>query len=75
MISSNEKKAPAKTEDKKEGEEKPATPTEEVKKDPTLLTVEDVREHCRLLERSVISKESRCQYYKTLFFVTNAQDT
>ena len=40
-------------------DEKAATPVEEVKKDPTLLTVEDVREHCRLLERSVISKESR----------------
>ena len=29
------------------------------KKDPVILTLEDVREHCRLLERSVVSKESR----------------
>ena len=29
------------------------------KKDPVLLTLEDIREHCRLLERSVVSKESR----------------
>jgi len=29
------------------------------KKDPMLLTLEDIREHCRLLERSVISKEAR----------------
>merc|ERR1711899_461569 len=27
--------------------------------DPATLTLEDVREHCRLLERSVVSKESR----------------
>jgi 26S proteasome regulatory subunit N3 len=31
----------------------------EEKKDPATLTLEDVREHCRLLERSVVSKESR----------------
>jgi len=31
----------------------------EVKKDPAVLTIEDIREHCRLLERSVVSKESR----------------
>jgi hypothetical protein len=56
-IGNDKKTLAAKTEDKdkKEVDEK----TEEVKKDPTLLTVEDVREHCRLLERSVISKESR----------------
>ena len=29
------------------------------KKDPVLLTLEDIREHCRLLERSVVSKENR----------------
>ena len=34
-------------------------PKEAEKKDPALLTLEDVREHCRLLERSVVSKESR----------------
>ena len=28
-------------------------------KDPMLLTLEDIREHCRLLERSVVSKENR----------------
>ena len=55
----NSKKVTIKAENKKDGDEKPGTPTEEVKKDPTLLTIEDVREHCRLLERSVISKESR----------------
>ena len=31
----------------------------EEKKDPAVLTLEDVREHCRLLERSVVSKETR----------------
>lgn len=59
MVVGSEKKVAVKAEEKKDAEEKVATPTEEVKKDPTLLTVEDVREHCRLLERSVISKESR----------------
>ena len=29
------------------------------KKDPVILTLEDIREHCRLLERSVVSKENR----------------
>lgn len=38
-------------------DEKQEKPTE--KKDPQLLTLEDIREHCRLLERSVISKEAR----------------
>ena len=59
MVAGNDKKTAVKTEEKKEGDEKSPSPVEEVKKDPTLLTVEDVREHCRLLERSVISKESR----------------
>ncbi len=47
-------------------EKKEETKSEEVKevkevekKDPATLTLEDVREHCRLLERSVVSKESR----------------
>ena len=38
------------------------TVAEEIKddmKDPMLLTLEDIREHCRLLERSVVSKETR----------------
>ena len=38
------------------------TVVEEIKddmKDPMLLTLEDIREHCRLLERSVVSKETR----------------
>ena len=50
------------TTDKKEKEEVKAEETKEVKeekKDPATLTLEDVREHCRLLERSVVSKESR----------------
>ncbi len=38
-------------------DEKQDKPNE--KKDPQLLTLEDIREHCRLLERSVISKETR----------------
>jgi hypothetical protein len=45
MAVGNDKKVAVKSDDK--AEEKPATPTEEVKKDPILLTVEDVREHCR----------------------------
>ena len=32
---------------------------EEEKKDPDLLTVEDIREHCKLIRRSVETKESR----------------
>ena len=32
---------------------------EEEKKDPDLLTVEDIREHCKLIRRSVDTKESR----------------
>ena len=50
----------AKTE--KKDEDKPTEETKEEetpKKDPATLTLEDVREHCRLLERSVVSKESR----------------
>merc|ERR1712004_382578 len=50
------------TTDKKEKEDVKAEETKEVKeekKDPATLTLEDVREHCRLLERSVVSKESR----------------
>merc|ERR1712012_887352 len=46
----------------KKDEAKPTEETKEVKeekKDPATLTLEDVREHCRLLERSVVSKESR----------------
>ena len=31
----------------------------EEKKDPDLLTVEDIREHCKLIRRSVETKESR----------------
>ena len=34
-------------------------PEKEEKKDPDLLTVEDIREHCKLIRRSVDSKESR----------------
>ena len=46
----------------KKEETKSTEETKEVKeekKDPATLTLEDVREHCRLLERSVVSKESR----------------
>ena len=31
----------------------------EEKKDPDLLTVEDIREHCKLIRRSVETKEPR----------------
>ena len=31
----------------------------EEKKDPDLLTVEDIREHCKLIRRSVETKGSR----------------
>lgn len=34
-------------------------PEKEEKKDPDLLTVEDIREHCKLIRRSVDSKETR----------------
>ena len=47
------------TEKKEEIKEEVEKPKEEVKKDAATLTLEDVREHCRLLERSVVSKESR----------------
>ena len=47
----------------KKPEEKGKDKTEEEpiveKKDPVLLTLEDIREHCRLLERSVVTKENR----------------
>ena len=47
----------------KEGDEIAANKADkqpqEILKDPMLLTLEDIREHCRLLERSVVSKESR----------------
>ena len=47
-------KKDAKTKDEENNEEK-----EVVKKDPLLLTLEDIREHCQLLERSVVRTESR----------------
>ena len=40
-------------------EMKDETAEKEEKKDPDLLTVEDIREHCKLIRRSVESKESR----------------
>lgn len=46
-------------EKEKEKEKTEEPKKEEEKKDPAVLTVEDIREHCRLLERSVVSKESR----------------
>ena len=39
---------------------------EEEKKDPDLLTVEDIREHCKLIRRSVETKESRYRMLETL---------
>ena len=46
MASETEEKE---AEEKKEGE----------KKDPNLLSVEDIREHCKLIKRSVETKEPR----------------
>ena len=51
--SASAKKPDEKAKDKPEDE-----PTVE-KKDPVILTLEDIREHCRLLERSVVTKENR----------------
>ena len=46
--------------DVKDGKEtKSETEEKEVKKDPLILTLEDIREHCQLLERSVVRTESR----------------
>ena len=46
--------------DVKDGKEtKGETEEKEVKKDPLILTLEDIREHCQLLERSVVRTESR----------------
>ena len=52
-VSASAKKSDEKAKDKTEDE-----PTVE-KKDPVILTLEDIREHCRLLERSVVTKENR----------------
>ena len=52
-VSASGKKAEDKGKDK--AEEEPVVE----KKDPVLLTLEDIREHCRLLERSVVTKENR----------------
>jgi len=52
--------ATEKKEDKVEDVEmKDESAEKEEKKDPDLLTVEDIREHCKLIRRSVESKESR----------------
>ena len=37
---------------------------EEEKKDPDLLTVEDIREHCKLIRKSVETKEPRFEWLK-----------
>jgi len=54
MTTSVEKKAVS---DKTETvvDEKP----QDEKKDTNALTVEDIREHCKLIERSVVTKEAR----------------
>ena len=56
MGTTTEKKEEVKASETEKSEKE--VPKEE-KKDPATLTLEDVREHCRLLERSVVSKESR----------------
>ena len=53
VMAGSGKKVEEKSKDKSEEE-----PVVE-KKDPVLLTLEDIREHCRLLERSVVTKENR----------------
>ena len=40
-------------------EMKDETEKEVEKKDPNLLSVEDIREHCKLIRRSVETKETR----------------
>ena len=50
----------AKKEDKVEDVEmKEETEKVEEKKDPDLLSVEDIREHCKLIRKSVETKEPR----------------
>ena len=52
--------ATAKKEEKVEDVEmKDETEKVEEKKDPDLLTVEDIREHCKLIRKSVETKEPR----------------
>ena len=56
-----------KKEDKVEDVEmKDETAEKEEKKDPDLLTVEDIREHCKLIRRSVESKESRSLFQSNI---------
>jgi len=43
----------------KEGETEEKAEKEPEKKDPNLLSVEDIREHCKLIKKSVESKEPR----------------
>lgn len=62
MTVTESKKEPKKEPEKDEAktiEEVVAKDKEPEKKDPMLLTLEDIREHCRLLERSVVTTESR----------------
>ena len=54
MTASVEKKAVSEN-NEPVAEEKP----QEDKKDTNSLTVEDIREHCKLIERSVVTKEAR----------------
>lgn len=52
--------ATTKKEDKVEDVEmKDETEKVEEKKDPDLLSVEDIREHCKLIRKSVETKEPR----------------
>ena len=60
--------ATTKKEDKVEDVEmKDETEKVEEKKDPDLLSVEDIREHCKLIRKSVETKEPRFVFE----FVTN----
>ena len=48
-----------KTEKVEDVEMKDEAEKESEKKDPNLLSVEDIREHCKLIRRSVETKETR----------------
>ena len=53
-----------KTEKVEDVEMKDDSEKEVEKKDPNLLSVEDIREHCKLIRRSIESKETRFQDLK-----------
>lgn len=66
MTASVEKKAVSESNEPL-ADEKP----QEEKKDTNSLTVEDIREHCKLIERSVVTKEARSVIAKRVIFHLN----